>query len=217
MKVLVVGGAGQGRQAIDVLEAAGIHEVVAVLDPGLPVGSAVAGRPVVDADGVGASGAEGFVVAIGDNARRAAEFGRVRADHGLVPVTAVHPAAVVARDAAVGPGALLMAGVVVSNGCTLGEAVLMGTRASVDHDASVGDHASLAPAATTGGEVEIGAGSAVLLGASVIHRVRIGAHTVVGAGAVVIADLPDRVVAVGVPARVLRTREPGEPYLRRET
>ena len=48
-----------------------------------------------------------------------------------------------------------------------------------------------------------------------IHEVTIGADTVVGAGAVVLGDLPDRVVAFGVPARVVRDREPGEPYLLR--
>ena len=214
MRIVVVGGAGQGRQAIDVLEAAGDHEVVAVVDAGL-AGGVVCGRPVVDDDGVAATGAAGFVVAIGDNATRGAVIGRVRATHGLELVSAVHPAAVVARDAVVGPGAVLMAGVVVSNGCVLGEGVLMGTRASVDHDTTVADHAGLAPAATTGGDVTIGTATAVLLGASVIHGVAVGDHTVVGAGAVVLADLPDRVVAVGVPARVVRAREPGEPYLRR--
>jgi len=29
----------------------------------------------------------------------------------------------------------------------------------------------------------------------------------------VLSDLPDRVVAYGVPARVARSRHPGEPYL----
>jgi acetyltransferase-like isoleucine patch superfamily enzyme len=37
--------------------------------------------------------------------------------------------------------------------------------------------------------------------------VRIGDHVVVGAGAVVTEDLPAGAVAVGVPARVVRTRE----------
>ena len=215
MRIVVVGGAGQGRQVIDALAASGAHAVVAVLDPGLAPGTTVAGLPVVDDDGVAGLGVHGFVVAIGDNAVRGAVHRRMRAEHGLEPVSAVHPAAVVARDAVVGPGALLLAGAVVSNGCTLGEAVLLGTRASVDHDTVVGDHAALAPAATTGGDVVIGARSAVLLGASVIHGVTIGADTVVGAGAVVLHDLPDRVVAVGVPARVVRSREPGEPYLHR--
>ena len=35
------------------------------------------------------------------------------------------------------------------------------------------------------------------------------------AGAAVVTDLPGRVVAYGVPARVTRERAPGEPYLQR--
>jgi acetyltransferase-like isoleucine patch superfamily enzyme len=44
-------------------------------------------------------------------------------------------------------------------------------------------------------------------GAKVLDGVRIGRDVVVGANAVVAADLPDRAVAVGVPARVVRTRD----------
>jgi len=52
---------------------------------------------------------------------------------------------------------------------------------------------------TIGDNVWLGSGAIVLPG------VRIGANTVVGAGAVVTRDLPPDVVAVGNPARVLRT------------
>jgi acetyltransferase-like isoleucine patch superfamily enzyme len=44
-------------------------------------------------------------------------------------------------------------------------------------------------------------------GAKVMDGVRIGRDVVVGAGAVVTEDLPDGVVAVGVPARVVRRRD----------
>jgi acetyltransferase-like isoleucine patch superfamily enzyme len=46
-------------------------------------------------------------------------------------------------------------------------------------------------------------------GVKVLDGVRIGRDVVVGAGAVVTGDLPDGVVAAGVPARVVRVREPG--------
>jgi maltose O-acetyltransferase len=46
-------------------------------------------------------------------------------------------------------------------------------------------------------------------GAIVLPGVTIGENTVVGAGAVVTRDLPANVVAVGNPARVIRTIEPG--------
>jgi acetyltransferase-like isoleucine patch superfamily enzyme len=45
----------------------------------------------------------------------------------------------------------------------------------------------------------IGANAVILLG------VTIGSHCVIGAGAVVSTDIPDRSVAVGVPAKVVGT------------
>jgi acetyltransferase-like isoleucine patch superfamily enzyme len=54
--------------------------------------------------------------------------------------------------------------------------------------------------------VRIGAGSDIGAGAIILPGVTIGRDVQVGAGAVVATDLPDRVVAAGVPARVLRDR-----------
>jgi acetyltransferase-like isoleucine patch superfamily enzyme len=48
-------------------------------------------------------------------------------------------------------------------------------------------------------------------GAKVLDGVRIGSDVVVGANAVVNTDLPDGVVAAGLPAKVLRRREAGTP------
>lgn len=56
---------------------------------------------------------------------------------------------------------------------------------------------------TIGNNVWIGGGAIVLPG------VTIGDNTVVGSGAVVNRDLPADVVAVGNPARVVRSVEPG--------
>jgi virginiamycin A acetyltransferase len=53
-------------------------------------------------------------------------------------------------------------------------------------------------------EVRIGAGTWV--GSAAVVMADVGCNTVVGAGAVVTKVLPDRVVAAGVPARVLRAR-----------
>jgi sugar O-acyltransferase (sialic acid O-acetyltransferase NeuD family) len=215
----VIGGSDQGRQTIDVLEAAGDHRVVGVLDGNLAVGSDVGGYPVLGAtDALGecatSAGADGFVVAIGDNFTRGSLIGAARATcPDLEPVSAIHPRAVIARDAVIGGGAIVMAGAVVSNGCRVGVGALLGTNSSLDHDGELGDFVSLGPGATTGGVVAIGSYTAVGLGANVIHQRAIGAHTVVGAGALVLEDLPDLVVAYGVPARVVRARAAGESYL----
>ena len=55
--------------------------------------------------------------------------------------------------------------------------------------------------------IELGENVWLGTGAKVLDGVRIGSDVVVGANAVVSEDLPDRVVAAGIPARVLRRRD----------
>ena len=61
--------------------------------------------------------------------------------------------------------------------------------------------------------VSIGAGSWLGHGTVVLPGVTIGRHVVVGAGSVVTDDLPDRCVAVGNPARVIRRHVDGQGWV----
>jgi sugar O-acyltransferase (sialic acid O-acetyltransferase NeuD family) len=218
-RVIVIGGSDQGRQAIDVIEQLGAAEVVGALDRRADRADAVAGYPVLGsddalADVAASTQATAFVAAIGDNfARRRVLTRGMTSCPQLEPLRVIHPSAIVARNALVGPGSIIMAGVIVSNGCRVGTGALLATQSSVDHDCVLGDFASLAPGVTTGGGVHIGERAAIGLGANVIHGMTIGNDTVVGAAALVAEELPERVVAYGVPARVARSRAPDEPYL----
>ena len=159
-------------------------------------------------------GAEGAVLAIGDNRVRgilAERYGCAMPALAFPP--AVHPSAVLSRRVTVGEGTIVMAGVVVNGPTRIGRHCALCTRASLDHDSEMEDFSSLGPGVSSGGGVHVGAYTAVGIGATIRHCIRIGAHTVVGAGAAVVRDLPDHVVAMGVPARVCRTRESGERYL----
>jgi acetyltransferase-like isoleucine patch superfamily enzyme len=57
--------------------------------------------------------------------------------------------------------------------------------------------------------ITVGAGTWIGTGVSVLDGVSIGRGAVIGAHAVVTRDLPDRSIAAGIPATVVRTR--GEP------
>jgi acetyltransferase EpsM len=82
--------------------------------------------------------------------------------------------------------------------------VIVNTGAIVEHDCVLEDGSSLGPGACMAGRVQIGRGAFISTGVTLAPRVRVGAGTVVGAGSVVVADLPDGVLAYGVPARVVR-------------
>jgi len=73
------------------------------------------------------------------------------------------------------------------------------------------DNARFNAQAQNAGEVQIGEAVLVGIGATVLPHCRIGSWCVVGGGAVVLDDIPEGAVAVGVPARVIRCVERGDP------
>ncbi|MEW5773698.1 MAG: acetyltransferase [Thermodesulfobacteriota bacterium] len=217
--IVIVGASGHGKVVADIVEQAGQCRIAGFLDRDRPAGGEFFGLPVLGAEAdlprlVKDLDLGGMLVAIGDNWTRARVAGELaRLAPGLPFVSAVHPAARLARGAVVGPGAVVMAGAVLNSDCRVGAHCIVNTGASLDHDGVMGDFSSLAPGAALGGNVRIGAYSAVSIGACVAHGITVGEHAVVGAGAVVLGDLPDRRVAYGAPARVVRERQPGERYL----
>jgi sugar O-acyltransferase (sialic acid O-acetyltransferase NeuD family) len=119
-------------------------------------------------------------------------------------LTQIHPAATVSRTARIGQGTVVMAGAVINPDASVGAGVIVNTGAVIEHDVEIGDYAHVAPKAAMGGASHFGAFSHLGLGAVVLQCVHIGSHTIVGAGAVVVKNLPDGVVAFGVPARIQR-------------
>jgi sugar O-acyltransferase (sialic acid O-acetyltransferase NeuD family) len=119
-------------------------------------------------------------------------------------LTAIHRAAVVAASAELGPGTVVMAGAVINSEARLGHGVIVNTGAVVEHDVEIGDYAHVSPNASLGGASRLGTFSHLGLGAVVLPGISVGSESIVGAGAVVLSDLPSKIVAAGVPARILR-------------
>lgn len=74
----------------------------------------------------------------------------------------------------------------------------------VDHDCYLEQFCQIWPGANLAGSVRIGKRSYIGTGASVIQNITIGQNVIIGAGAAVIASVPDNVVCVGVPARIIK-------------
>lgn len=219
MRIVILGAGRHSKVVADAIDRTGRDEVVGFVDGHRAAGSQWFGRPVLgsidDLDAILARhGIDAGVAAIGDNVDRAALVAAAEQRRpGLEWVTVVHPDAVVAASAVLGAGTVVMAGAVVNPDAVVGTHCVVNTNASLDHDGRMGSYSSLGPGVVTGGCCTIGEYSAIAIGVTVAHDRTIGRHSVVGAGAVVVRDIPDGVLAFGVPARVVRARAEGEPYL----
>ena len=149
------------------------------------------------------AGVKHLFLAIGDNTGRmkAAEIAK---DLNFTLASVISPTADVASGTEIGAGTVVASGAVVTTGVRVGENVIINTSASVDHDSVIEDGAHVCPGVRLAGHVRVGRGAWVGIGAVVIDRVKIGAGAQIGAGAVVVRDIPENVLALGMPARVVR-------------
>lgn len=207
-RVIIVGAGGHARVVASILLWMRDVDVVGVADRTKATLGETVGftRIVTTIDELPALRREGVTwaaLAIGDNRERAALFSRLEAE-GFSLLTARHPTAIIERDVGLGAGSMVCAGAILCAGVSVGPDVLLNTGAIVDHESRIGAHAHIGPGCRISGRVAIGERTFVGAGTTIRDHVTIGADSVIGVGSVIVDDIPDGVVAYGVPARVQR-------------
>lgn len=206
MTALIVGSGAQGRVILDIVRAQGRHAEVAFVDDnrerwGSRVNDArvigglddVLRQPPPDVE---------IIVALGNPVVRARLAAKIHC-HGIPLFNAIHPSAVVMPTVAMGSGIMVGATAVINSDARLADNVIVNTGAIVEHDCALAECVAVAPSGHLGGRVTLDRSVFVSTGAIVLSRVSIGEASVVAAGAVVTRDLPARVLAMGIPARIV--------------
>jgi sugar O-acyltransferase (sialic acid O-acetyltransferase NeuD family) len=200
---VVVGAGAQGRVTLEAWRSArsDARFVFVDDDPRLH-GTSLLGAEVVGGLDRLTELAGRVVIALGNNETRLAIAARLegKVEWGTV----VAASATVLPSVTIGPGSVVLAGAVVNTEARIGAHVVVNTGVVVEHDCVIEDGASLSPGTRMGGRVRVGRAAFVSTGVTLAPRVTVGAGAVIGAGAVVMRDIPDRVLAYGVPARVIR-------------
>jgi sugar O-acyltransferase (sialic acid O-acetyltransferase NeuD family) len=206
---VILGGGGHAAVLIESLLECGLDIVHAVLDENPSLwGKEILGVPILGGDALLPAlveqGADCFVVGLGmvGNSQSCRQLYDYGVSLGLEPLTVIHPTAHLSPSARLGKGCHLLPQSVVHTRSILGNNVLINSGAIVEHDCVLGNHVHVATGAMIAGGVEIGWGTLVGIGATVRQGVRIGKEAIIGAGAAVVRDVPDKVVAMGVPAKV---------------
>lgn len=196
MRIAIIGASGHGKVVADIAEKNGYDEIVFYDDD---LSKTQCGKwPVVGVTQKTAVREKNIFIAVGNASIRQRLMERFESRH--FPVL-IHPHAVIARDAEIGKGSVIMAGAVINPGTKIGRGVIVNTCSSVDHDCVVGDYVHIAVGAHLCGTVSIGNKTWIGAGATVINNVSIYDDCMIGAGAVVIKDIKEKGIYMGIPAK----------------
>jgi UDP-perosamine 4-acetyltransferase len=215
MRVALYGAGNVGKMVAYLLSYREEIHVAAVVDDNPATwGTEVRGVPVIGGrdrlPALLADGVTGAICSIGDNKTRG-RLSETLAGIGFELINAIHPTAMISTDVRMGKGNIVAAGVTLYVDPIIGDNVYFDVGAVVSHDTIIADNALISAGVTIGARIDIGRNALVGLGASVMtpkwgqeSRLRVGDNAIVGIGAVVIEDVPDNAVVVGVPAKIIR-------------
>jgi sugar O-acyltransferase (sialic acid O-acetyltransferase NeuD family) len=123
--------------------------------------------------------------------------------------TLIHPAAVLTSWVEIGYGTVITAGCVLTNQIRIGNHVHLNLNTTVGHDSVIEDFVTVSPGVNCSGNVHLSEGCFIGTGATIIEKLSIGRWSVIGAGSVIIQDVPANSTVVGVPGKVIKTKDNG--------
>ena len=216
-KVVIIGAGGFGREILDIFEAhnerSRAWEILGFIDDNPQLcGQRIRGYPVLG--GVGwfsKPEAEDVktVVAVGDNRVRR-KIAEKAMSCGAKFCSIIHPSVIMTPHVKLGEGIIIAAGCIFTNDIGIRDHVIINLDVTVGHDTVIESFVNINPGVHINGNNKILEGAYVGSGAVTIQSITIGKWSVVGAGAVVVKDVPEKVVAVGVPAKPIRSIEETE-------
>ena len=203
--IYILGAGGMARETLSTYRDLGRFEEVAgfVEEDCKREGSKIHGKSVMDASLIDELPKNSiFIGAMGSPKRKrwieSIELKNYNVD------TVIHPSAVIGDSINIGKGCIVCPMVVMTCDITIGQHTIVNSSSTINHNSIIGMFVTISPGVNIAGKVIIGDECWIGIGATIIDKVSIGKGSYIGAGAVVTKDIPENVLAVGVPAKPIR-------------
>jgi sugar O-acyltransferase (sialic acid O-acetyltransferase NeuD family) len=147
-----------------------------------------------------------IVIANGAPSSRLKIYNRLLRDN-ISTTTFIDNSCIISPGAKIGRGVIVCPQCIISRDAILGDNTVVNAMSIVGHDASIGHSTVISSQVNLGGSSCIAENVFVGMGSLVRERVSVGKNTVVSMGSHVMRDLPPNIIAVGSPARPMRTAD----------
>ena len=211
-KIILIGGGGHCKVVISILKKLDNFEIAGIVD-NYKSESFISGIKIIGTDDdlkdIYKSGIHYALITVGstkDNTKRYRLFNIAREIGYKFPVI-ISPETIVDKSVKMDEGTVIMPGSIINIDSSIGKNCIINTGAIIEHDCKIGDYCHIAPGVHISGAVNIGELSFIGIGTTIIQGIKIGKNATIGAGSVLIKNLPDNVIAVGNPAKIISNKK----------
>lgn len=211
-KIVLIGGGGHCKVVISILKKLVNFEIAGIVD-NYKADSFISGIKIIGTDDdlkdIYKSGVHNALITVGstkDNAKRYSLFNMAK-KIGYKFSVIISPEAIADESVKIGEGTVVMPGSIINIDSSIGKNCIINTGAIIEHDCKIGDHCHIAPGVHISGSVEVEKLSFIGVGATIIQGIKIGKNVTIGAGSVIIKDIPDNVIALGNPAKIVKDKK----------
>jgi len=211
-KIVLIGGGGHCKVVISILKKLDNFEIAGIVD-NYKAENFISGIKIIgtddDLEDIYKSGIHNALITVGsikDNTKRYRLFNMAREIGYKFPLI-ISPESIIDKNIRIDEGTIIMPGSIINIDSSIGKNCIINTGSIMEHDCEIGNHCHIAPGAHISGTVNIGELSFIGIGATIIQGIKIGKNVTIGAGSVVIKDIPDNVIAVGSPTKIIKSKK----------
>lgn len=152
-----------------------------------------------------------YIIAIGNNLIRKKIADKYS---NLIYYTAIHPTAVIGNMVTIEEGTVVMANAVINSYSKIGKHCILNTSCVIEHDNRIGDYIHISVNAKTGGTVIIEECTWLGISATVKNNIFICDNCMIGAGGVVVKNIKEAGIYIGVPVERIEMKRKNLGYSR---
>jgi len=210
-KIVILGAGGLGREIAFVLseisKQSDRYQILGFIDNNTFLhGKMVNGYPVLGNDSwlLNYSDKINVVICIGNPRVRKQAVDKFSIKKNIIFPNIIADNVKLSDSITMGIGCVICLSTVLTVNISFGNFVLIMSNSVIGHDSFLDDFSTVYPSVTLSGNVSVGKYSEIGVGSKTIQQKSIGQNSIVGAGAVVIKDVPDNCIVVGVPAKPIK-------------